>query len=298
MNVDPADQSLPMARPATLPPPLPPAFDSLQPPVARPLEPSLTIEDDPVALSALTRRDALLDFGLVLFVAVVMQFAPNLLLLMLGDVEPPDLSDMLLVNVEKWSGAAMALGLASYLILRHRVAPAAFGLRADGLMKQIAWGVVGYIGVMIVHVSVSVAIGMAMSLTPGAEHELDRRIKFMGSLQPQGTLEISILLIAVVLHEELLFRGMLLSLLRRGLSSSVWALLITSVVFGSLHFPQGWLAMGQITLVSILLGILFLMSRSLIAVMLAHFLFNFGAFQMQRLMPGLKDLVDASNQAG
>lgn len=263
-------------------------------PVARPVSYPAAIKPDPLDLAGLRRPDALLDFGLVLFVAVVMQFAPSLLLLTLRSEPTPDLSDMLMVVVEKGFGVLLAGGLAAYLLTRHRLAPAGFGLRLSGLLRQIGWGIAGYVAIMVAHITVSLVIGVALTLTPGAEEELERRLRFMGSLQPRGWLEISGLLILVVLHEELLFRGLLLTLLRRGLESRVWALLITSLIFGLLHFPQGAVAMGQITLVSILLGILFFCSRSLIAVMLAHFFFNFGAFQMQRLLPDLKEFIDAA----
>jgi membrane protease YdiL (CAAX protease family) len=66
------------------------------------------------------------------------------------------------------------------------------------------------------------------------------------------------------------------------------------VLFGALHFSQGWIGMLQIVGLAVVLGTCFVLTRSLLAVIVAHFVFDFVQLQLVRVLedlPGLEDLL-------
>ncbi len=92
------------------------------------------------------------------------------------------------------------------------------------------------------------------------------------------------LLVPVAIHEETLFRGLLIPYLHRvGLGWPV-AVLVSAAVFAALHITQGWLALPQIFAVGLILGGFFIWSRSLLAVMIAHFLFDLIQTELARFL--------------
>ena len=80
-------------------------------------------------------------------------------------------------------------------------------------------------------------------------------------------------LIFVVILEELLFRSLLIG----GFSPllPVWLLVIlTSLIFGALHLPQGAWGMVGAAIAGAIFGVLFLFEHSVLAPMVAHYVAN------------------------
>lgn len=80
-------------------------------------------------------------------------------------------------------------------------------------------------------------------------------------------------LIFVVILEELLFRSLLIG----GMSPllPVWLLVIlTSIIFGVLHLPQGAWGIVGATIAGAIFGVLFLYEHSLLAPIVAHYVAN------------------------
>lgn len=80
-------------------------------------------------------------------------------------------------------------------------------------------------------------------------------------------------LVFVVILEELLFRSLLIG----GFSPllPVWLLVIlTSVVFGALHLPQGAWGMIGAAIAGAIFGVIFLFEHSVLAPMIAHYMAN------------------------
>ncbi len=78
----------------------------------------------------------------------------------------------------------------------------------------------------------------------------------------------------VGIHEEVFFRGFLLSRLRTVCGSNVAAIILTSVVFGSLHFYQGLAGIFQTAAVGLVLAIVTTYARTLWPAIIAHALFD------------------------
>jgi membrane protease YdiL (CAAX protease family) len=233
---------------------------------------------------------AYLDLVLILTVAVIVPFAPSLLMLVVvGNSGPSEIGP--LTSVFKWIEVLLVGSIAAYLLLRHRLPAASFGLRSTGLGLQTLWGLGALIaGYAYIIASVAVILTV-LAFVPGLQKDLFHRVDFVEQMPVTSLMDSILLLIPVAIHEELLFRGMLLPHLRRVVGRWWLAILISSAIFGGLHFPQGWLGALQITGLGAVLAICFVLSRSLLAVMIAHFVFDLLQFQIVRLLPDMQDLV-------
>lgn len=100
--------------------------------------------------------------------------------------------------------------------------------------------------------------------------------ELMKSLVPRNQLEwvlIMIPLLLAVTVEEVLFRALLIG----GFSTVVnpWAMAVaSSVIFGMMHSPQGTLGIVLTGLVGMLFGAVFILTNSLLAAIVAHFVVN------------------------
>lgn len=105
--------------------------------------------------------------------------------------------------------------------------------------------------------------------------DLAREIRgLMGSI---GTVGIAVTALASGIGEEIAFRGVLQTVLTTPLGP-ILAILITSIVFGALHIPPkprlaGWMLFAG--LMGVYLGVIFMITGSIVAPALTHALINF-----------------------
>jgi membrane protease YdiL (CAAX protease family) len=83
--------------------------------------------------------------------------------------------------------------------------------------------------------------------------------------------------------EEIFFRGFLLSVLRRRLSV-FWALALSSLLFGAIHFQLTGLPV--LALLGAALGLAFIMTRDIKTAIFVHACWNGGVFLFQKLLLG------------
>lgn len=238
------------------------------------------------------RRDALLDLTLILLASVVVPYLPAISMPVgLEDLGVPDIG--LAMIVQKWCEAGLAGGLLLYFMLRHRIRAATFGLRRSQIGRQVLWAVPILASVYAALVATSAIVLALFVMFPGLERDLTKRNEFADAMPVQNLAATLMLLVAVAVHEELLFRGLLLPYLRRVLGSWWWAGLVSALIFAVLHVPhQGLLGGLQIFSIGVVLTLFFVLSRSLLAVTLAHLLFNFFQFQIIRILPDLEKLLE------
>ena len=186
--------------------------------------------------------------------------------------------------VDKWTSALLALACAASLLRWHSLSPASFGLHVERFAAQTAWGIAALVAVYVAFGLSLVAVTILIAAVPSLQQDLAARGEFLALLPVHDTLGAILLLIPVAIHEELLFRGLLLPYLRRVGCSWTAAVLVSAAIFASLHVTQGWLAIPQIFCVAVALGTVFVVSRSLSAVMIAHFLFDFLQLQLIRVL--------------
>ncbi|MBI5863951.1 MAG: CPBP family intramembrane metalloprotease [Planctomycetes bacterium] len=195
----------------------------------------------------------------------------------------------------KWVEFLLVAGLATYFIFRHGVRPRSLGIRFDGLGRQLLWGLAAFAGAYAYLIMTGLIAAPLIHFFGGESllRDLEHRQELMKAVPVQSAWIVASLSLAVGLHEELLFRGLLLTHIRRATGHWWRALLFSSIFFGLLHFTQGWFAVIQVTGLAVLLGVFFITSRSLLAVAAAHFAFDFCQFQlihvMNRLFESLKE---------
>ncbi len=257
--------------------------------LARPVTCASTLpETRPLELAGISRRGAALDLALLLLVALVIPYGFDFgAALSFPDVVDFNFSNIVVVH--KWFDAALLVALTAYFIFRHGVPSAAFGVQSTRLGGQILWAVPIVAAIYTVFVLFMLVVAGLLLVYPGLQEDLVRRVEFMDTLPLDNFWTVVLLMIPVAIHEELLFRGLLIPYLHR-VGCRWWAAIaISTALFAALHFTQGWLGMIQVFGVGAVLGLFFVLTRSALAVILAHFLFNFAQVQVARvLLPWLE----------
>lgn len=255
----------------------------------------------PLDLDFLTPRQARLDLMLVVVVAVVVLYAPGLLLWFTqrDSAAPGSIGPLIIFG--KLIELTVALVLASYLVRRNGISPRVFGVTGSELATQLGWSGLTLVAAFAYLLLASLFIVQIWQPgSPELEENIRQRVDVMRALNFESFAATVALMLIVGFQEELIFRGLLLPYLRR-LTGAWWiAILLSSTLFGVLHFAQGGLAMVQITGLGMVFAIFFVASRSLLAVALAHFAFNVLQVLLGRIVlpEALEDEVVAVMMAG
>lgn len=277
----------------------PPSQDPPPVVVARPLSYATATASPPdeMLLPRVSRRDALLDLLLVTLLAVVIRYVPGVLLSMV-DAEFVELDLGAAILLDKFGEAASAIVLLAYMITRHRLPARAFGLRADNLGIQTLWSVGTVVGIYVALIGSAMIVMVFVLAMPELLEDVEKRVEFVQSMPTQNVWFTLALLTAVAVHEELIFRALLLTYARRVFGSWWIAAAGTAALFAVLHMPhQGVIAALQIFGIGFVLAIFYTISRSLWAVVLAHLAFNYIQFQIASSMP-LREILERLEQAG
>jgi membrane protease YdiL (CAAX protease family) len=112
---------------------------------------------------------------------------------------------------------------------------------------------------------------------PGLLDQMNENADRIMALVPKPSHPIGFVLpaLTVGIYEELLFRGFLLTRLRRGTGGWVAAVVISTAVFTSLHaIDQTPAALVPVAVLSVVFSLVTIWRRSLIPAIAGHFLFN------------------------
>lgn len=106
----------------------------------------------------------------------------------------------------------------------------------------------------------------------------------MSSLVTGGSMLLQLANVAVVtpVVEEIIFRGLVFSRLRKGMHP-IFAAVLSAALFGLLHGHIVWMTYGFV--LGLILTAVYLKYRSLIAPILLHICFNASSFLLERLSP-------------
>lgn len=307
----PPDPQLPVARPVHAPPAIP----DLPGPRWRP-SPAI----NPLTLPGLPNRRALgylaavlavivLPFSLEVGLALASEPAqpasapapqsqpPGDFLTHLDAERPEDPFTTGVLIGWKWVQAALALGLLLFLLRQRDLGPANFGLRGDRVLMQVLLALPTMVGVYMYLIGSTVVVMSLIQLWPALARDIEQRVEFLEAIPQMSSVAAGALFTAVGLHEELLFRGLLLPFLRRLTGSWIAAVAVSCLLFGALHVTQGLIGAVQVTGLAVVLSIVFILSRSLITVVVAHAAFDF--VQLQLLVPLIQRITEnASAGAG
>ena len=250
----------------------PPAADVI---VVRPFpQPPNSWTPQRLGLAAVPRRSAALDLVLLIVVALVVPFGFELAA-QLAVGNPPEIGfDAHVLVLRKWFDALLLVVLAGYFVCRNRISAVAFGLRIDHLGRQGLWGGATLLAAYAAFLPAVLVVLVLVTTYPEYQQDLVHRARFIQALPLNDLTTILLLLVPVAIHEELLFCALLIPYLHRMGCGWPVAVLISSTIFAALHVTQGWLGVAQIFGVGVALGLFFVLSRSALAVICAHFLFD------------------------
>jgi membrane protease YdiL (CAAX protease family) len=199
--------------------------------------------------------------------------------------------------LEKVVGGAAALALIGGLREWLGLPAAAWGLRIGSLKHEALW-TLATIGLGIgAWIAGTVIVAALIFLFPALLEDIQQRAKFLGELPLDHLGFAAVLMVVVALQEELLFRALLVPVLKGLTRSWILAVVLSSALFGSLHFAQGVLAIPQTMLLALAYGTAFVLSRSIIPVVAAHFFHNYTMVllmnvfgeQLEQLTPPMPD---------
>lgn len=153
-------------------------------------------------------------------------------------------------------------------------------LQVERVDKYINWPSHQPLADLVIGATIGLATAFAVNLISIAAIRVwGKKIyspELMKSLVPRNQIEWVLILIPLLLAvavEELLFRGLLIG----GFSVAInpWAMAVaSSIIFGLMHSPQGTLGIIMTGLVGMLFGAVFILTGSLLTVIVAHFVVN------------------------
>jgi membrane protease YdiL (CAAX protease family) len=150
------------------------------------------------------------------------------------------------------------------------------GWTSANLGMNLMVGFALWASIMIVSIMFLMVLGM---IWPAAFEDFTQARTRIEGVFPRISIP-SILLMSLVIsfYEEVLFRGLLLARLRQIFRSPAAAVIASSLLFGSMHIYEGYAAVIMITIFGLILAVCTLWRKSLVAAIVAHFLFN--SFQL------------------
>ena len=192
----------------------------------------------------------------------------------------------------KWIDAVIAIALALAVRRWLRLDFRALGLRLIAPGPLIAWSIGGLIAIYAAVMFSAIPIAIATIIAPEAlEADLAQRTETLSILLELIGGSAALLLIAVALHEEILFRAILLPALDRLIGNRVAAVAVSSSIFGALHIEQGLAAILQTTLLGVVLASIALGAKSVWPAVAAHFAFDWLQFKLIRwLLPWIEEI--------
>lgn len=231
--------------------------------VARAIEPTKNFPD-----SILTRGEAVRDLCIVVLLAIAFMTAifetglPHWLAQRFPSIA---------VILPAFLNGAICMGAVAALV-RHRRQRAG----DIGLTKwRWQWLCIGLLTVPVCFVGGAISnLTYALVTQRSLVDFVKEREEFLGGVSDIPLWLIFTLSIFVGIYEEILFRGFVLTRLRALSRGILWPVVISSVIFGSLHFTQGIMGMCQTTVVGLVLATVAARSRSLWPCMIAHALID------------------------
>ncbi|MBK8915120.1 MAG: CPBP family intramembrane metalloprotease [Phycisphaerales bacterium] len=184
--------------------------------------------------------------------------------------------------IDKSVHLLLAGGLLAFLLMRRGLSPPSFGITGRNAAAQVGGGLASVLLIyyyMYLSIVVIVSIELLAGFGPGVEDDLKQRIKWLSAIPRMSHVQAALMMGLVAAHEEVVFRGLLMPYLRRLTGSWVAAVAISCGIFGVLHLDQGVIGAIQASGIGVVLAIVFIRTRSLLAVTIAHGVFNFVQFQ-------------------
>ncbi len=256
-------------------------------PIIRPDAPPIAIPADEMLLPASSALAALADIGILACALILFQLAVSLAMgLAVGVnsaiIEPETelieaeinraflLPSLVLIAIG-------SMGIIAIILRCRRQSGRSVGISKTHLALN---GLIGVGAAILVPVLFTVVAGLLRLLRMDVADQMEENAKrIMDTLPKLAPLGLVLLSAMVGLYEEVVFRGFLMTRLRRATGSWIPAVLISTAIFVALHSPdQTPIALVAITILSLVFSLVAIWRRSLVPVIVAHTLFDLFQF--------------------
>lgn len=185
-------------------------------------------------------------------------------------------SDIAVFSIGIWDlGMILAAAILFLILARNKLGTNVIGLTGRLSMNAVLYAVGGFIISLIIYNLTEIAldtVGISMFWRGGSNSSL---------ITVRTAIDWSIMIIGPViispLTEEIIFRGYVLTFLLERIGKKL-AVIISAVIFMSVHIMFGLGLMVYIFFVAIVSGIIYIRFKSLYPCMLMHFLINLWAY--------------------
>ena len=178
-----------------------------------------------------------------------------------------------------------AIVIIALLARRRRLTPRSVGLTRSGAPLNIA---IGLAVLVVVYVLIAVTMLLLWFLWPAVVGEMQenaRRImELVPNLHPVEFVPVAAL---IGVYEELVFRGFLMTRLRRATGGWTIAVILSTAVFTALHaFEQTPSALVVVAILSLVFSLVTIWRRSIIPAIITHGLFDLSQLLLLHLQAG------------
>lgn len=256
--------------------------------------PTATYRESPaeeLLLRNSSRSSAWADVGLMLLFLVVWEIAATVICGFVAGIPPKlwseageDVERALLLPLLALRCGGVVLIILGFLATRKQNRRSV-GLGMSRLGTDILFGILA--AVVAEGLIFTWQVGMLIAW-PDLVEQMNENVEVIMNLVPNlGPLGILGLTVMVGFYEELLFRGFLMTRLRRGMESWLAAVILSTIVFTALHaLDQELVAMPPIAILSLVFSLVTIWRRSLVPAIVGHFLFDLFSFLILHLLAG------------
>lgn len=283
---DPVDHSTPEATPS--PEPITEAVPMARPLTALELGPAAlpSIEHD-MLIPTSSRGRAIGDIALFTIIVLAVQVVAGILTFAVFDSSSEAITDDVASaqaarNREMLPSMLAVMAVSSvvaigFILKRRRQSLRSIGLHAGSLWINGSIGVAAAIAVPILIWVTLVGLHVFFpQLAQQMEENTERIKELFPNVGPAGFVAVAIL---VGVYEEIVFRGFVMTRLRRATGSWTAGVFISTIIFVGLHaMDQTISAMIAITILSLAFSLLTIWRRSILPAIVAHTLFNLAQF--------------------
>lgn len=244
-------------------------------PMARPIggvEADLHVQSHPMLLPEHGRACALWDVLALILVVIVVEIVMGYVLdlaLSLGGSTDPRLTHVLLTMVR---GGLLLVVV--WVILRER----GQSISSIGLCSERWWvtGLFGLAGAGAAYVAFLMTLGVMALLFPESFASMQKNPeRIFESFPKMHPVFLCGMALFVGIYEEVIFRGFLLTRLRRGTGSIVVAVIVSTFLFAAPHaFTQQSATIAPICAIGLVWAALTLWRRSVVPAIMAHGIFD------------------------
>jgi membrane protease YdiL (CAAX protease family) len=180
---------------------------------------------------------------------------------------------------------ATTIAVIAFILTIRRQTIRSLGLTLHGFLLNVPIGV----GAMLVAFwFTTLTLQLLAMVWPSTLQEMEENAELITSAVPNlSPLGFTGLALLIGFYEELVFRGFLMTRLRRVLGSWTLAVVVSTVVFTSLHaMDQTWPALIAVSILSVVFSVVTIWRRSLVPAIVGHVLFNLFQFLWLRFQMG------------